>query len=87
MSLQRKKKVSPQSQNHTLYGENLYKLGLDGIFQQCLSPTEGNVILIKLHDGPRRGHYGISTTIKTILTFRLLVADNSMRHGRIMLIL
>jgi hypothetical protein len=43
-------------------------LGLDGILRQCLSPIETNAILTELHDGVAKGDYGISTTIKKILT-------------------
>jgi len=63
-----RKHFTIKSRPYTLYGEILYKLGLDGTLQRCLSPNKGNVILTELHDGPTRGHYGISTTIKNILT-------------------
>jgi hypothetical protein len=62
-------------------------LGPNGILQQCLSPTEANAILTKLHDGLAKGHYGISTTIKKDINNKLLVVDNSMRCGKIMLVL
>jgi hypothetical protein len=56
-----------KSRPYTFYGENLYKLGPDGILRQCLSPAKAHVILTKLHEGSTREHYGISIIVKKIL--------------------
>jgi hypothetical protein len=61
------KRLTKNPRPYTFYKGKLYKLGLDGILWQCLSPIKANVILIKLCDGPVGGHYGISTTIKNML--------------------
>ncbi len=65
---EKKKCLTIKSIPYRLYGKKLNKLGPNGILWQCLSHTEANVILIKLHDGLAGGHYGISMTIKKILT-------------------
>jgi len=56
-------------------------------FNNVFSPTKANAIPTKLHDGPTKWHYGISRMVKKIINSRLLVADNSMKCGRIMSIL
>jgi hypothetical protein len=63
-----RKRLTIKSRLYTHYGENLYKLRLDGILWQYLSPMKANAILIKLHDGSVEGHYHINTTIKKKLT-------------------
>jgi hypothetical protein len=61
------KHLTIKSRPYTFYGEKLYKLGPNGILQQCFSPTKTHVILTELHEGPAGTHYGISTIVKKIL--------------------
>lgn len=62
-----RKRCTIKSRPYTFYGKKLYKLGPNGIFRQCFSPTKTNAILTEFHKGPVGGHYGISTIVKKIL--------------------
>jgi hypothetical protein len=50
-----------------LYDGHLYKLGLDGVLRQCLTPIETFKILEEFDEGPVGSHYGINTTMKKIM--------------------
>jgi len=40
-----------KSRPYILYNKVLYKLGLDSVLWQCLSPTKAAKILVELHEG------------------------------------
>jgi hypothetical protein len=63
-----KSHIIVKTRPYILYDKILYKLGPDSVLWQCLSFTKAIKILVELHEGPTRRHFGINTTTKKILT-------------------
>jgi len=52
-----------------LYDRQLYKLGLNSVLYQCLPSNETFRLLVDLHEGSIRRHFGSNIVVKKILTF------------------
>eukprot|EP00253_Pinus_taeda_P008589 PITA_08589 len=57
LSSKEKSKIVRKSAPFTWIGVNLFKLGPDQIFRQCVREEEVFDILLTCHDGPYRGHF------------------------------
>ena len=51
----------------TLIGEDLYRIGKDGILRRALNPEEANRALKHAHEGVCGGHFTTDTTVRKIL--------------------
>jgi hypothetical protein len=52
---------------YTLYNGHLYKLGLDGVLQQCLFLENAFIILEDFHEWLASGHFGINIVMRIML--------------------
>jgi hypothetical protein len=48
----------------------MYKMGVDNRMHRCLTTSEAQIILKKLHEGMVRGHFVIDIIVKKILDVR-----------------
>lgn len=52
-----------------MYDKQLYILGLNNVLYQCLPPNEAFRLLVDLHEGSIRRHFGNNTIVKKVLAF------------------
>ncbi len=51
-----------------MYDRQVYKLGLNNVLYQCLSSNEAFRLLVDLHEGSIRRHFGSNIVVKKNLT-------------------
>jgi hypothetical protein len=62
--------LAKKAEPFTLKEGIMYKMGVDNRMHRCLTTSEAQIILKKLHEGMVRGHFVIDIIVKKILDVR-----------------
>lgn len=62
-----RQKIRRQSKSYSLVGEDLYKIGKDGILRRAVTVEESRRVLEQCHEGLCGGHFATETTVRKIL--------------------